>query len=498
MEEDDKIKLWSDMSTEEKIINLSEFPEQAYDVLDIDGLRPDQISSINEILKIPDLAEIYLKKMQNDPEQNSLISKMKYNFNLYFPKIQEYLTTIFFVPTHVPPQKQPLVPREKVTVILSNVCHGQLQIDYTTGQFITGPIKIPNLVRLIIALKNTCSAGDYKKHNALFSELLKIYPNNIDHVFRCLQGYFLSNDVTLRSNEFVVRDKPGDLPNVSQNLATVNDETGSAYRIVETYRGDEVIDKIWSVDNPNPFYRDGYWITTSRGILVMKEFTMELPSIFASELISPNARNFIALIKSQINKVTVDQTNVSTILQQRYNFNDRIGIVENGQITYKPGADIMACPYFIFFNIFILANKIQGQQLSTSEINKNTHIIELNFPAWRDDLNKVKRVGKIYMLKRTTSLITYAYFEKVDNLYMYDTSCEAIDITDEELENLFPLIRIDKRYDAYRQYIHSDPYLRGGKKTNKKGKKKKTNTRRNLKTRRKINKNPKIKKTKKH
>ena len=363
---------------------------------------------------------------------------------------------------------------------------------YSDGTFVTGHIKIKELVRLIIAPKNTCTFGDYNKHTQIFAALLKNYNNEIKQVFRCLQGYFLSYDKSLRStSDFSRVQKSSADKSIDQMIGTVNDETASAYQLIRNIHPyNEVIDKIWSVDNPNPFFRDGGWSTTSRGILVMKEFTMDLPPIFLIELKSPAAKKFIDSIKLQISQVNKK-------LKDKYIFDDRIGtLTDDGKITYKEGADIMACPYFIFFNIFILANKIQGQLLSASQINSKTHIIELNFPAWRDDLYKQIRgnsipskSGKIYMLKRTTALITYAYFEMADEVNIYDTSCEAINLTLKELKKTsFANI------DDYILSVHSDNLLRGGKKTNKNGKKKKTT----IKTRRKKIKPKKMRKTKKH
>lgn len=486
---------------ENQIILPPPVMDRNYDV----AISPEQQRAIllprqqSETELTPAQLEQFERYLSHEREyENSLISRMKDGLTSYMPKIKEYLNYIFFLPPQVPPQVPSQIPQQvqqysKVTVILSNVCHGALQI-YEDGTFITGHINI-ELVRLIIAPKNTCSWGDYKEHNALFSALLKLYPDNIDHVFRCLQGYFSNYDISLRDKSKFSRDsKKASDKKVGQMIGSVHDEYGSTYQLIRTNAQNEVINKIWSIDNPNPFNRDGVWTTTSRGILVMKKFVMTLPRIFATELEKVPAKKFIASMKSQINKVTIDQNNANTILEETYKFNDRIGIFnENTKtITYQKDADIMACPYFIFFNIFILANK---SSLTVSEINDvlQSNIIDLNFPAWRNDLynqdrgsiNPVKN-GKIYMLNRTTALITYAYFEMVHEVYMYDTSCEAIYRHDSTL------MKIAMKHGGIINYIstvHSNPDLRGGKKTN---------TRKKLKTRRKKNKNRKMRKTKKH
>ncbi len=420
----------------------------------------------DEVLKEEFLLELAnLDQLKSFTEPNiSLISEseknifgfIKYQYDYYTEKIKAYLThrPVFTPP---PPVPSPSVPSPSVLTssiaIFTNVCHGAFAVD-TYSNFKTTKINL-RIILLRIAPINTCSWGDYKTHIPLFSQLLTdqfdtttdTKDNALNKIFGCIKKYGIEKDWSLQSTNKLTRSNTIFTQGINSAC-----KRNDAFKDCD-FIDEEFAEKMWTIDFPNPFIRDptnGRMTTSSRGIEVMRDFRVMLPAKFLSEITGSNKVNCDRFIQKLITQIHVSY-NFSAIANYGDVSVNRIGQLQSdGTIIYYQGSDILACPYFILFNIFILS---KDNTLTPFHITKHSSIMCLNFPSWRThDLNNPNRVSKIYMVRQIMNTMLYAYLINSEFVGMYDTSCSAIYSTHDDKQKIVDTL-FNGNIKKYRDFL---------------------------------------------
>jgi len=335
--------------------------------------------------------------------------------------------------------------REYVTKTLShntialiyNFCHGGIFAELVdeSPKYINDEALV-DIIRLIVAPQGACTFNSNESRTVilemlkrLFSQDTPLTENDILEKFKIIARHN-------KQSKYCIRDynrKPSEMF-IGERLICENIEISNS--IVATKTGDEVVSKLWAVNNPQN-------VENIRGMIFGANVSFLLPLEFTTILFNTEGLSLIPQYNSQNTQEPITGGTV-----ERINYKE----TERYLISYERDVDLFLCRYFIHYNAF------------KREVEPNNELLVT--PSILDTLGN--KPG-LTTLINTTSYIFYEYFQNCSLLALYDESCEIIVIENEEHNKQ---LKENKDENIFKHLHVVFPDTRGGRKTKKKIKRK--------------------------
>jgi hypothetical protein len=337
--------------------------------------------------------------------------------------------------------------REYVTKTLShntvaliyNFCHGGIFAELVDGspKYINDEALV-DIIRLIVAPQGACTFNSNESRTVNLEKLTSLFSQDTPLTEKDILENFKEMSRDNKKSEYCNRNykrQPSEMF-IGERLICENIEISNS--IVLTRTGDEVVSKLWAVNNPQN-------VENIRGMIFGANVSFLLPLEFTSFLFKIESE-ILSLITQYNSQNTQEPFTGGTVERINYKGTERY------LISYEMGVDLFLCRYFIHYNAFKRVVEPNNELLIIPSI-----------------LDKLGNKPGLTTLINTTSYMLYEYFQNCSLLALYDESCEIIVIENEEHHKQLKE-SMDENIFKHLHVVFPD--TRGGRKTKKKIKRK--------------------------
>ena len=323
--------------------------------------------------------------------------------------------------------------------LIYNFCHGGIFAELVDGspKYINDEALV-DIIRLIVAPQGACTFNSNESRTVNLEKLTELFPHNTPLTEEYIREKFKEMACFNKTSKYCTRDYKRPKTDMFIGERLICDNITISSSIVETTTGDEVVSKLWAVNNPQNE-------ENIRGMIFGANVSFLLPLEFTTILFKGESEG-LSLITQYNSQNIHEQSTGGNVERIEYKGTERY------LISYTIGVDLFLCRYFIHYNAFKRDVEPNNELLVTPSI-----------------LDKLGNKPGLTTLINTTSYIFYEYFQNCSLLALYDESCEIIVIENEEHHKK---IKESTDENTFKRLHVVFPDTRGGRKTKKKIKRK--------------------------